>query len=75
MIQTQFHTKIQVLKMDNVRVYFNFILRDFLLKEIIIHQSSCIDTPQQNEIVERKNRHLLEVARSIMFSNNVPKTF
>lgn len=34
-----------------------------------------IDTPQQNGAAERKNRHLLEVAHSIMFANNVPKFF
>ena len=39
----------------------------------IIHQSSCVDTPQQNGVAERKNRHLLEVSRSIMFTSNVPK--
>lgn len=39
----------------------------------IIHQSSCVDTPQQNGVSERKNRHLLEVARSLMFTMNVPK--
>ncbi|KAL5566604.1 hypothetical protein UlMin_029768 [Ulmus minor] len=64
-----------MLKIDNAREYFNSILGNFLLKEGIIHQSSCIDTPQQNGIVKRKNRHLLEVARSIMFSTNVPKFF
>ncbi|KAL6315942.1 hypothetical protein AAG906_013776 [Vitis piasezkii] len=41
----------------------------------IVHLSSCVDTPQQNRIIERKNRHLLEVARSLMFSMNVPKLF
>ena len=39
----------------------------------IIHQSSCSDTPQQNGVVERKNMHLLEVARSLMFSTKIPK--
>ena len=32
-----------------------------------------MDTPQQNGIAERKNKHLLEVARAMMFSINVPK--
>ena len=41
----------------------------------IIHQSSCVDTPQQNGVAERKNRHLFEVSRSIMFTSNVPKHF
>ncbi|RVW61349.1 Retrovirus-related Pol polyprotein from transposon RE1 [Vitis vinifera] len=49
--------------------------REFLAQEGIVHLSSCVDTPQQNGIAERKNRHLLEVARSLMFSMNVPKLF
>ena len=32
----------------------------------IHHQSTCVNTPQQNGIVERKNKHLLEVARAIL---------
>jgi hypothetical protein len=31
----------------------------------------CVNTPQKNEISERKNRHLLEVTRAIIFQNNV----
>lgn len=41
----------------------------------IIHQSSCAHIPQQNGVVERKNRHILEVARSLMFTTHVPKFF
>ncbi|RVW59858.1 Retrovirus-related Pol polyprotein from transposon RE1 [Vitis vinifera] len=48
---------------------------EFLAQEGIVHLSSCVDTPQQNGIAERKNRHLLEVARSLMFSMHVPKLF
>ena len=75
MIQTQFQAKIQVLKTDNAKEYFNSVLGDYLLHEGIVHQSSCVETPQQNGIAERKNRHLLEVARSLMFSTHVPKHF
>ncbi|XP_028086199.1 uncharacterized protein LOC114287116 [Camellia sinensis] len=75
MIQTQFQSKIQILKSDNARDYFNSILGEFLAKEGIVHLSSCVDTPQQNGIAERKNRHLLDVARSLMFSTNVPQFF
>lgn len=72
MIQTQFQAKIQVLKTDNAREYFKSILEDFLLSEGIVHQSSCVDTPQQNGIAKRKNIHLLEVAISLVFSTHVP---
>ncbi|RVX04977.1 Retrovirus-related Pol polyprotein from transposon TNT 1-94 [Vitis vinifera] len=51
------------------------IVGEFLAQEGIVHLSSCVDTPQQNGIAERKNGHLLEVARSLMFSMNVPKLF
>lgn len=34
---------------------------------------SCSDTPQQNGLILRKNRHLLEIARSLMFSIKIPK--
>lgn len=37
--------------------------------------TSNVNTPQQNGISERKNRHLLEVARALMFTSNVPKHF
>ena len=62
MINTQFQTKIQILYTDNGIEYFNSILGPYLHEHGIIHQSSCIATPQQNGILERKNRHLLEVA-------------
>ena len=39
-----------------------------LLEKGILHQSTCKDAPQQNEIVERKNRHLLEVGRALNIS-------
>ncbi|RVW64787.1 Retrovirus-related Pol polyprotein from transposon RE1 [Vitis vinifera] len=63
MVQTQFQAKIQVLRTDNAREYYHNILGSYLLENGIVHQSSCIDTPQQNGVAERKNRHLMEVAR------------
>ncbi|RVW60619.1 Copia protein [Vitis vinifera] len=58
---------------DNAREYYHNILGSYLLENGIVHQSSCIDTPQQNGVAERKNRHLMEVARSLMIASNVPK--
>ncbi|RVX00496.1 Retrovirus-related Pol polyprotein from transposon TNT 1-94 [Vitis vinifera] len=73
MVQTQFQAKIQVLQTDNAREYYHNILGSYLLENGIVHQSSCIDTPQQNGVAKRKNRHLMEVARSLMIASNVPK--
>ena len=45
MIQTQFHTKIQILRTDNGTKYFNHSLSTYLQENGIMYQSSCIDTP------------------------------
>jgi len=48
----------------------------FFLNQLrILHQTTCPGTPKQNGVAERKNRHLLEVAHTLMFTMNVPKTF
>ncbi|KAL6328839.1 hypothetical protein AAG906_003856 [Vitis piasezkii] len=41
----------------------------------ILHQTSCVDTPSQNGVAERKNRHLLETARALMFQMKVQSSF
>ena len=33
----------------------------------------CSDTPKHNGIAERKNKHLREIARAMMFYMNIPK--
>uniref|UniRef100_A0A2N9EW46 Integrase catalytic domain-containing protein n=1 Tax=Fagus sylvatica TaxID=28930 RepID=A0A2N9EW46_FAGSY len=55
--------------------YFKKELSAYFHAYGIIHQTSCVDTPQQNGVAERKNRHLLEVARSLLFAMHVPKSF
>lgn len=37
----------------------------FLYEEGCIHQTTCVYGPQQNGVVERKHRHLLETARAL----------
>ncbi|TYJ97057.1 Beta-galactosidase [Cucumis melo var. makuwa] len=59
-------------KRDNGREFQNHNLSEFLASKGIVHQNSCAYTPQQNGVAERKNRHLLEVARSLMLSTSLP---
>ena len=48
--------------------------QNYMIKYGILHQTSCVDTPQ-NGIAERKNRHLLETARVLLFQMQVSKYF
>lgn len=41
----------------------------------IVHQTTCSSTPEQNGVAEKKIRYILEVARAIMFTINVPRAF
>ncbi|KAL1204516.1 Retrovirus-related Pol polyprotein from transposon RE1 [Cardamine amara subsp. amara] len=74
-VVTQFGTKIKTLRSDNGGEYTSNAFKEFVGKHGIVHQTSCAYTPQQNGVTERKNRHLMEVARAMMFDKNVPKTY
>lgn len=72
-VKNQFNAHVQIIRTDNGTEYVNTKFGSFLSKEGILHQTSCPGTPPQNGVAERKNRHLLEVARSLMYTMNVPK--
>ncbi|KAG7547985.1 Integrase catalytic core [Arabidopsis suecica] len=64
-----------VLRTDNGGEYTSHKFKEHLAKHGIMHQTSCPYTPQQNGVAERKNRHLMEVARSMMFHTSVPRRY
>ena len=71
-IRIQFNTSIRILRSDNFKEYFSMTFSSFMSSHVILHQSSYAYTPQQNGVVERKNRHLVEqlaLSSSIRFLN------
>lgn len=38
-------------------------------------KTTCSNTPQQNGVAERKNRHLLEVIRSLLITDHMPLSY
>ena len=75
LVGTQFASKIHVLRSDNGTEYMSHNMSQYLSIHGILHQTTCVGTPQQNGVAERKNRDLLEKTRSLMFHMNVPKKF
>ena len=71
-VQTQYGAVVKVLISDNGTEYTNRAFGEYLSAQGIQHQTTCPYTPAQNGVAERKNRHLLEVARCMMISMNVP---
>ena len=65
-IRTQFNTSIRILRSDNAKEYFSTPFSSFMSSHEILHQSSCAYTPQQNGVAERKNRHLVETACTLL---------
>ena len=41
----------------------------------IIHESLCVNTPQQNGVAERKNGHLVDTTQAFLFQKHVPKSY
>ena len=75
MIRNQFGTAIKRFRSDNAKDYFNQTLSSFFNTHGIIHESSCVHTPQQNGVTERKIGHLLAITRASLFHTNVPKQY
>ncbi|KAK8936721.1 hypothetical protein KSP39_PZI012567 [Platanthera zijinensis] len=75
MIKTQFNISIKVLRSDNAKEYISHDFHAFCMQNGIIHQTSYVYTSQQNGVAERKNRHLLDVARTLMTQMHVPRSY
>ena len=48
------------------------MLKSFFSSEGIIHETSCVYTPQQNGVSERKIGHISEKARALLLDSKVP---
>ncbi|WJZ97399.1 hypothetical protein VitviT2T_016005 [Vitis vinifera] len=75
MIETRYNAKVRVLHSDNGGEYQSSDLQKYLEGHDIIHHTTCSNTPQQNGVAERKNRHLLEVVRASLIATKIPISY
>ncbi|KAG5556472.1 hypothetical protein RHGRI_006920 [Rhododendron griersonianum] len=71
--RTQFNSTVKKIRSDNGSEIYS--MRNFFIAHGVEYQRSCVDTPQQNGVVELKHRHILVVARALRFQANLPLRF
>ncbi|GJV85454.1 retrovirus-related pol polyprotein from transposon TNT 1-94 [Tanacetum coccineum] len=66
MIQVRLQVTVRRIRTDNGTEFVNQTLREYYEKIDISHETSVARSPQQNGVVERRNRTLIEVARTML---------
>jgi transposase InsO family protein len=73
--QNEFGLRIKKIRNDNGMEFKNSQIEGFLEDEGIKHEFSSPYTPQQNGVVERENRTLLDMARTMLDEYKTPDRF
>ncbi|XP_042983258.1 uncharacterized protein LOC122312662, partial [Carya illinoinensis] len=74
-IQNEKGYTISSIRSDRGKEFVNKNIETFCDENGFIHNFSAPRTPQQNGVVERKNRSLQEMARTMLNENNLPSYF
>ncbi|GJT87448.1 retrovirus-related pol polyprotein from transposon TNT 1-94 [Tanacetum coccineum] len=72
LVQRGLHAQVRIVQTDKGTKFLNKILHAYFAQEGIEHQTSTAQTPEQNDIFERRNRILVEAARTMLSVAKVP---
>jgi transposase InsO family protein len=75
LIKTQHSVVIKCFRCDLGGEYTSNKFCQMLALDGTIHQTSYIDTPEQNGVAKRKHRHIVETTCSLLLSAFVPNEF
>jgi hypothetical protein len=73
LMEVELGTRLKTLRTDNGGEFTSRAFEDFCDQEGITHQFSAPYTPQQNGVVERRNRSVLGMTRSILKAMELPQ--
>ncbi|GJY59994.1 putative ribonuclease H-like domain-containing protein [Tanacetum coccineum] len=74
-IENQLNQKVKTIRCDNGTEFKNRDIIEFCGSKGIKREYSNARTPQQNGVAERKNRTLIEAARTMLADSFLPNTF
>nr|GEV14873.1 retrovirus-related Pol polyprotein from transposon TNT 1-94 [Tanacetum cinerariifolium] len=72
MITVLLQSPVIIIRTDNGTDFKNQVLKEYFDSVGISHQMSYVRTPQQNGVVERRNRTLVEAARTMLIFSRAP---
>nr|GEV98855.1 Gag-Pol polyprotein [Tanacetum cinerariifolium] len=72
MIQVRLKVLVRRIRTDNGTEFVNQTLRDYYEEVRISHETSVACSPQQNGVVERRNRTLIKAARTMLIYAQAP---
>nr|GFB12365.1 hypothetical protein [Tanacetum cinerariifolium] len=75
LVQRGLQAQVRVARTDKGTEFLNQTLHAYFAAEGILHQTSVARTPEQNGVVERQNRTLVEAARTMLSAAKVPLFF
>ncbi|GJV55001.1 retrovirus-related pol polyprotein from transposon TNT 1-94 [Tanacetum coccineum] len=75
LVQRGLHAQVTTVRTDKGTEFLNKTLHAYFAKEGIRHETSTARTPEQNGVVERRNRTLVEAARTMLSAAKVPLFF
>ncbi|GJS43333.1 putative ribonuclease H-like domain-containing protein [Tanacetum coccineum] len=67
--------KVKIIRCDNGTEFKNRVMNEFCEKKGIKREFSIARTPQQNGITKKRNRTLIEAARTMLADSKLPTTF
>nr|GEW22869.1 hypothetical protein [Tanacetum cinerariifolium] len=74
-IKDHLYSSLRIVQTDKGTEFLNQTLHAYFAAEGILHQTSVAPTPEQNGVVERRNRTLVEAARTMLSAVKVPLFF
>ncbi|MBO1694894.1 transposase, partial [Bacteroides uniformis] len=73
LVENQTGKKIKILRTDNGTKYETNKFNNFCRAAGIKRETTTVYTPEQNGVVERKNRTIVEAARAMICDKGLPK--
>ncbi|GJS57005.1 putative ribonuclease H-like domain-containing protein, partial [Tanacetum coccineum] len=74
-LENQLNHKVKIIRSDHGTEFKNHAMNEFCAKKGIKREFSVARTPQQNGVAERKNRTLIEAARTMLADSLLPIPF